>query len=144
MTSLPSDTFARRLRAEREHHGYTQAELARKMARTLGSNIDPSAVTRIEQQTRAVRLDEAVAMAQALETPLAALLSEDAGGQNEHRVAELMIDLVRAQREWSRVGEEVARIMQQIQALRDQDVARTAVEKSDPNFERQPSTNPDA
>src|ERR1041385_8510014 len=58
MNPLPGGLFARRLRQERERLGISQAELARRMAALLGTNVDSTAITRIEQQTRAVRLDE--------------------------------------------------------------------------------------
>jgi transcriptional regulator with XRE-family HTH domain len=75
----PAEVGARmkRLRQERDRLSISQAELARRIAEVLGQNVDPSAVTRIEQQTRAVRLDEAVAAAEALEVPITLLVSDD-------------------------------------------------------------------
>lgn len=73
----PSDLFAARLRAARERAGISQAELARRIAALQGANLESTAITRIEQQTRAVRLEEAVYAAQALDVPLLSLLSED-------------------------------------------------------------------
>lgn len=73
----PSDLFAARLRAAREAAGISQAELARRIAALQGTNLESTAITRIEQQTRAVRLEEAVYAARALDVPLLSLLHED-------------------------------------------------------------------
>ncbi|MDP9903251.1 helix-turn-helix domain-containing protein [Arthrobacter bambusae] len=117
MNSLPSDTFTRLLRIERERQRISQAELARRMAGTLGTNVDPTAVTRIEQQTRAVRLDEAVAMATALGVPLAALLAEDQVGENEALKQRYLVELAAAQRQWEQSRQEIGRLTSLIQSL---------------------------
>lgn len=117
MNPLPGDIFARRLRQEREHRGFSQAELARRVASVLGTNVDPTAVTRIEQQARAVRLDEAVAMASALEVPLNLLLVEDPDAENDARMQELVAELGIAQREWELARRRVMRLTRTIQSL---------------------------
>lgn len=114
---LPGDVFARRLRQERERRGFSQAALARRIAEVLGTNIDPSAVTRIEQQTRAVRLDEAVAAAEALDVPLALLLSDDPAAENEAKLQQYLAELAVAQRNWENDRLEVQRLVQAIQVL---------------------------
>jgi len=76
VAETPSEVFARRLRDARRGAGMSQAELARRVARQRGSAFDGSAITRIENQGRGVKLDEAVAIARALEMPLVALLVE--------------------------------------------------------------------
>lgn len=120
MNSLPSDLFARRLRAERERAELSQAALARLMAERLGSKIDPSAVTRIEQQTRAVRLDEAVAVAEALDLPLVMLLSEDPAGENERRVRQYLGELAAAESQWARTGAEIDRLTTAVKELTEE------------------------
>lgn len=117
MNPLPGDLFARRLRQEREHQKVSQAELARRVAAILGSNVDSTAVTRIEQQARAVRLDEAVAMAQALDVPLSMLLVEDPDAENDARMQELVAELGIAQREWELARRRVMRLTRTIQSL---------------------------
>lgn len=117
MNPLPSDLFARRLRQERERLSFSQAELARRIAEILGTNVDPSAVTRIEQQTRAVRLDEAVAAAQALEVPLPLLLSEDPDSEHEAQLQQYLIDLAQARRNWDKDRLEVQRLTKAVQVL---------------------------
>lgn len=117
MNPLPGDLFARRLRQEREHQGISQAELARRVAAVLGSNVDPTAVTRIEQQARAVRLDEAVAMAQALDVPLSMLLVDDPDAEHDARMQELVAELTIAQREWELARRRVTRLTRAIQTL---------------------------
>lgn len=117
MPSLPSDTFARRLRIERERQRISQAELARRMAEVLDTNVDPSAVTRIEQQTRAVRLDEAVAMATVLDVPLGALLIDHSAEKNEALKQQYLADLVAAQRQWEQTRQEIGRLTRLVQSL---------------------------
>jgi transcriptional regulator with XRE-family HTH domain len=114
---LPSDTFARNLRQERERQGMSQAQLAAKIAEILGVNVDPSAVTRIEKQERAVRLDEAVAAAQALDMPLAALITEEHVRENERLIQTHLLDLAKAERRWEEQRQEVLRLTRIIQTL---------------------------
>lgn len=63
----PERDFGRRLRHERTQRGWTQLELARRLA-TYGINLHPSAIAKIEdhdaEQPRAIRLDEAQAFAE--------------------------------------------------------------------------------
>lgn len=61
----PEQKFGKTMRALRQRAGYTQVEMAEQM-RAFGIRLDPSAVTRIEQGGRSVRLNEAVAMARIL------------------------------------------------------------------------------
>lgn len=117
MNPLPGDIFARRLRQERARLNISQAELARRVAEILGSNVDSSAITRIEQQTRAVRLDEAVAAAKALDVPLDLLLSDDPAADNEARLQQHLAELTLAQREWEKWRVEVQRLSRAIQTL---------------------------
>ncbi|MEV7953032.1 helix-turn-helix transcriptional regulator [Streptomyces sp. NPDC088141] len=117
MNPLPGDLFARRLRQERERLGISQAELARRMAALLGSNVDSTAITRIEQQTRAVRLDEAVVAARALDVPLILLTSEDPVAECEAQLQQYRAELVLAQREWEKNRLEIQRLTRAIQVL---------------------------
>ncbi|MEU3047812.1 helix-turn-helix transcriptional regulator [Streptomyces sp. NPDC006984] len=117
MNPLPGDLFARRLRQERERLGISQAELARRMAALLGTNVDSTAITRIEQQTRAVRLDEAVTAAEALGVPLITLVSDDYARENEAEIQNQLAELALAEQEWERLRQKVHRITQTIQQL---------------------------
>ena len=117
MKTLPSDIFARRLRAERERQNLSQGELARRMATILGTNVDPTAITRIEQQTRAVRLDEAVAMATILDVPLTSLIVDNDAEQTEVLLQRYLVDLAAAHRQWERTRQEIGRLTEIIQSL---------------------------
>ncbi|MCM2392709.1 helix-turn-helix domain-containing protein [Streptomyces albipurpureus] len=117
MNPLPGDVFARRLRQERERLGISQAELARRMAALLGTNFDSTAITRIEQQTRAVRLDEAVTAAQALDVPLITLVSDSYARENEAEIQNQLAELALAEQEWEKVRQKIHRITQTIQQL---------------------------
>lgn len=93
MTRVPTkDTFARRLREERSRVGMSQTALAAHIAELTSHSIDGTAVTRIEQSRRAVRLDEAVAAAAALEVPLMALVTEESDVEARLRVLRSKVD----------------------------------------------------
>jgi transcriptional regulator with XRE-family HTH domain len=117
MNPLPGDLFARRLRQERERLGISQKELARRMAALLGTNVDSTAITRIEQQTRAVRLDEAVTAAEALGVPLITLVSDNYARENEAEIQNQLAELALAEQEWERLRQKIHRITQTIQHL---------------------------
>lgn len=95
----------------------SQAELAGKISEILGVNVDPSAVTRIEKQERAVRLDEAVAAARALDVPLAVLITEEPVRENEQLIQTHLLDLAKAERRWEEQRQEVLRLTRTIQTL---------------------------
>lgn len=119
----PSAIFARRLREERAQGGLTQTEVARQLSERTGVVIDGSALTRIEKGQRAVRLEEAVALAEVVGQPLESLLHDEPEG--ERRLAELERELVDAQWRASAVEDQlrqarasVVAIEAQIEALR--------------------------
>ncbi|AXE23955.1 XRE family transcriptional regulator [Streptomyces globosus] len=117
MNPLPGDLFARRLRQERERLGISQAELARRMAALLGANVDSTAITRIEQQTRAVRLDEAVTAAEALGVPLITLVSDNYARENEAEIQKQLAELAIAEQERERLLQKIHRITRTIRQL---------------------------
>jgi len=69
-------TFERRLRQERERRGLSQADVARRVTELLGVTFYASALTKIESHERSVKIEEAVAFAEALDIPLSVLLVE--------------------------------------------------------------------
>ena len=117
MDPLPGDLFARRLRQERMRLSISQAELARRMARLLRENVESTRITRIEQGTRVVRIDEAVSAAEALGVPLIVLVSEDAARENETAFQERLAELAVAEQLWEKQRQEVDRITREIQQL---------------------------
>jgi transcriptional regulator with XRE-family HTH domain len=64
----PELVFVARIKAIREAHGTTQADLAAKVG------LDPSTMTRIERGQRGIALGEACAIASALGSSLEAML----------------------------------------------------------------------
>lgn len=74
MRQLPSDVFGQRLREVRRRAGLSQGELSRKITLFLGGPIEPTLVQRFEEGTRAPRLDEVVAAADALGVSLLELI----------------------------------------------------------------------
>lgn len=90
----PAETFARRLREERERAGLSQVEFARRLSAVLAREFDPSSLTRVEQQKRGVKLDEAVRIAEVLGVPLANLLRDSSLAEDE--LAQLREDHVMA------------------------------------------------
>ncbi|MCX5103412.1 MULTISPECIES: helix-turn-helix domain-containing protein [unclassified Streptomyces] len=145
MNPLPGDLFARRLRKERERLGVSQAELARRMAELFGANVDSTAITRIELQTRSVRLDEAVIAATALGIPLGTLLSDDYARENEAEIQKQLAELALAEQEWEKLRQKIHRITQTIQLLSaERDAFRSHARDVDPetagDYELDPAT----
>ncbi len=105
-------TFASRVRQSREGRGWTQEELARHLAE-VGLRLDPTAITRIERGDRAVRIEEAVAIAAALRTPLNALLQPVDGVEWDHvnslmrRYEQLSVTRAKAQEELGHIYDEL-------------------------------------
>lgn len=75
--TTPEEHFARRIRAERQARGWTQAELAERL-KEHGVDLHFTAIAKIEQpdpaRQRAIRLNEAAALAQTFGVPLQHLL----------------------------------------------------------------------
>jgi transcriptional regulator with XRE-family HTH domain len=69
----PSETVPIRIRELREQHGWSQADLTRRMNQ-LGAGLDRSQVARVEQGERGIPVDELVRYALALNTSLVGLL----------------------------------------------------------------------
>ena len=120
MSVHSSDNFARRLRYERERLGVTQTQLARVIARILGQNVDPSAINRIELGTRAVRLEEAVAAAEALDVSLTALVYGASTEELDDRIAEAVNQLSEAHRDLVDSRARVTRLRSLIQHLEEE------------------------
>jgi transcriptional regulator with XRE-family HTH domain len=116
MTVTPGQTFARRLREERIRAGLSQATLAERLAELLNQKVDASAITRIEKHERAVRLDEAVVIAELLDLPLPAMLRDSESV--DEQVAELRRDLSLAQWRASQAEEELQRAQESMAAIR--------------------------
>lgn len=89
MNTTPESVFVQRLREERSRIGLSQAEFAERLSARIGVPVYPSTVTRIEKGERAVKLDEAVAMADVLGLPITALID------GVHRVDEQIAALQR-------------------------------------------------
>ena len=84
---------------------------------TLFVDVSASAVTRIEQQTRAIQLDEAVAIAKILDVPLAALLADQSADENEALKQQYLADLAAAQHQWEQTRQEIGRLTRLIQSV---------------------------
>jgi ribosome-binding protein aMBF1 (putative translation factor) len=67
------DHFAKRLRAEREHRGWSQAEMA-KMLSDRGIPMDWTTIAKVEKNDRSVRIDEAAGIADLFGTSVDELL----------------------------------------------------------------------
>lgn len=116
MSALPGQTFARRLREERGRVGLSQAALADRLAEVLNQKIDASAITRIEKYERAVRLDEAVVIAELLDVPLEAMLHDRE--RVDDQIAELRRDLSLAQWRANQAEEELQQAQDQMSWIR--------------------------
>ncbi|WP_442545194.1 helix-turn-helix transcriptional regulator [Arthrobacter sp. KN11-1C] len=116
MTTSPGQTFARRLREERIRAGLSQAALAERLSELLDQKVDTSAVTRIEKHERAVRLDEAVVIAELLDLPLPAMLRDSE--TVDEQVAELQRDLSLEQWRASQAEAELQQAQESMAAIR--------------------------
>lgn len=122
MAESRADIFARRLREERESSGINQTEFARRLSKRLGVKVYPTAITKIEAGTRAVKIDEAVAASEILGVALATLVT----GQDstENRLDQLRRELGRqqvradeAQAEHQQATVAMAHIQQEIEQI---------------------------
>lgn len=111
-----TETFARRLTVERQRAGLSQAALAARITDRIGRSIDPSAVARAEKHERAVRLDEAVAIADVLQVPLTSLLRDR--GAIDEEIDELRRDLSLLQWRLGKAEEEAHHAQDSISATR--------------------------
>lgn len=68
--------FASRVKQTREERGWSQEELARRLEE-LGLRLDPTAITRLERGSRAVRVEEALLLSMVLGVPLVMLLTPE-------------------------------------------------------------------
>lgn len=122
MVDLSGATFARRLHEVRRSADMSQTELAERVSERLGTTIDGTAVTRIEKHVRAVKLDGAVAIADVLEVPLVALMTEpDAVLVELERAQEDLLvteaAMTRASRNLDQWSTDAARLRQRIAEL---------------------------
>lgn len=126
MSTTAAETFARRLKQERERLGLSQADLALRLSELLGSTVYPTAITKIERLARSVKLEEAVAIAEVLGTPLAVLLvdrdalaDEIATAREDLLVAEHARMMVAAQAdEFAAEAERLRQLLQRLEASR--------------------------
>lgn len=123
---LPGDTFAVRLRQERERQGVSQTELARRISERLDHKIEPSAISRIEQSMRAVRLDEAVAAAEVLRVSLVDLTYKDTQGHYDKHIRQALEQLATAEHQWEIYRTEVTRLRRVVHHLVEEQKKLTA------------------
>lgn len=102
-----AETFARRVREEREARDWTQADLVAALAGHEGA-VDQSALSRLESGARSVKITEAVALSAALQVSLADLLTESPAGPT---YAGRIATLERLQRELEQALQEHRRWM---------------------------------
>ncbi|CAM4046832.1 helix-turn-helix transcriptional regulator [Helcobacillus massiliensis] len=117
MNEMPSDIFSRRLREERTRQKISQAQVAQYVGFKMGAMLDATAITRIEQGTRALRFDEAFYIAEALKQPLLSMASKDFQRAKDEEVSDLMDQLAEAQKTWADAKSEIARLNRLIQAV---------------------------
>lgn len=115
MARLPGEVFARRLHEERGRAGVSQAALADHLSRALGRDVAASAVSRIESGERAVRLDEAVLIADRIGVPLPDLLRDRDAVDEE--LAQRRADLAMAEWRLSKARDEVAQALEETRAI---------------------------
>ncbi|MFW0774370.1 helix-turn-helix domain-containing protein [Paenarthrobacter nitroguajacolicus] len=115
MEPLAGRIFARRLREERVQAGLSQAALAGRVTEVLDQKLDASAITRIEKNERAVRLDEAVVIAELLDVSLVAMIRDRESV--DEKIGELRRDLSAAQWRAIQAEEELQRAQDAIKGI---------------------------
>lgn len=92
--STPEMIFGARLRAIREERRWSQADLGERL-KQLGIALHQTQIARIELGRRALRLNEATALARVLNTPLQELIEASSGGGTAglDAIAELEADI---------------------------------------------------
>lgn len=73
-SSAPERQFPQHFKRRREEQGLSLVEVS-KLLEGYGLRLDPTALTRLEKGQRGIKLDEAVALSNIVETPLQALIS---------------------------------------------------------------------
>ena len=121
MSATVSQVFAQRLREERARAGLTQSELATRISDVLGTVVYGSGITRVEKGERAVKLEEAVAMAQVLGVELSSMLV--GSSELERVLAEHRAALIAAQARFEEVRAEMARLSIFVAHLEEQRAA---------------------
>lgn len=111
-----TEAFARRLTEERQRVGLSQAALAARLTAVIGRSIDPSALARAEKHERSIRLDEAVAIADLLQVPLASMLRDREAVDEE--IGELRRELSQYAWQIQQAEEEVQRAQDAMAATR--------------------------
>ncbi|MDV7197027.1 helix-turn-helix transcriptional regulator [Rhodococcus kroppenstedtii] len=82
--------FAQAVKEARINKGWSQRKLVEELERVTGFKLDPSAMTRMENGQRDVKLDEAEALSRVLEMPLTPVIT----GAQERLANECMLWLV--------------------------------------------------
>lgn len=116
MPSAVERRFTRRLREERERAGISQAAIAEYLTEQLEHRVDASALSRMEKGVRAVRLDEAVAIADILGVELEALLRDRDSVDDE--IDELQRDLALDEHRAAQARHEAEQAMASAEAAR--------------------------
>lgn len=131
LTESTEATFSKRVREERESAGLSQTELARKLD-GHGLKLDPTAITRLERGSRAIRLGEAVAIAEVLGQPLPEMLRpriESALAEAEWRAQQATIDAARARGALQEAEKKEKALSEAAAALKERAEARAAAEE---------------
>jgi transcriptional regulator with XRE-family HTH domain len=81
--SAIENRFRERVKKERDRRGWSQADVAKMLGDKGIKGIYPTTVAKIESGERAVRIDEATALADLFEVPLDALLGRKQNSQED-------------------------------------------------------------
>lgn len=118
----PSMSFIQTMRETRKSRSMTQEDLAVLASHHLGRTIDAITITRIEKDQRTLQLNEAVAIAKALQLPLYKMLplelttAEEIASLEQAR-AVAYADLTRLDLKRQEIESSLAGIMVRIQEL---------------------------
>jgi transcriptional regulator with XRE-family HTH domain len=111
--STIENRFRERVKKERDRRGWSQADVAKMLGDTGIKGIYPTTVAKIESGERAVRIDEATALADLFEVPLDALL-----GRKHHSQEDELAYLLRVLRDTARQSSQ--QVLAAMETIREQ------------------------
>jgi transcriptional regulator with XRE-family HTH domain len=114
------DRFGKRVKAERETRGWSQAEMAKILSDRGLRPMHPTTVAKIEAGDRSVRINEAVGMADLFEVSMDDLLGRKQGTERNELTYPLRVLRDTARRSSEHVGAMAESIREQLAELPDE------------------------
>jgi transcriptional regulator with XRE-family HTH domain len=117
MQSTVEARFRERVRQERDRRGWSQAELSKMLGDKGIKGIYPTTIAKIESGERAVRIDEATALADLFQVSLDVLLGRKQGAERNELARPLRVLADTARHSSQQVGAMMEAIREQLEEL---------------------------